>query len=85
MKPGGWEPPPTRRVGRFPFQGKAKTPEEMAAARAKADFILRSYRRMVYDAVLPGKPILQVGSPSFATTKKRHPFHLHQPGSCLVR
>ena len=41
--------------GDFLFKGKPKTPEEMASARAKADFILRSYRRMGYDAVLPGE------------------------------
>ena len=41
--------------GDFLFKGKPQSSEEMAAARAKADFILRSYRQMGYDAVLPGE------------------------------
>jgi 2',3'-cyclic-nucleotide 2'-phosphodiesterase (5'-nucleotidase family) len=41
--------------GDFLFKGKPRSQEEMAGARAKAEFILRSYLQMGYDAVLPGE------------------------------
>jgi hypothetical protein len=40
--------------GNFLFKGKPRTKDELAAARRKAGLILRAYRRMGYDAVLPG-------------------------------
>jgi len=47
--------------GDFLFNGKPRVPEEMAAARTKADLILRAYRRMGYDAVLPGEADFSAG------------------------
>ena len=39
--------------GDFLFKGKPRTDEEAGSARAKAGLILRVYRKMGYDAVLP--------------------------------
>ncbi|HEU5360664.1 MAG TPA: hypothetical protein VFU42_05840 [Candidatus Deferrimicrobiaceae bacterium] len=41
--------------GDFLAKEKPRTKEETAAARGKADFLLRAYRAMGYDAVLPGE------------------------------
>src|SRR5574341_1315426 len=48
--------------GDFLVTGKPRTPEQVANARAKADLIIRAYRVMGYDAVLPGEADFQLGS-----------------------